>query len=300
MSFFENYIGEIAAITTAICWAANAMFFEDAAKKVGSLSVNYIRLFFGLILISIYTWITRGMLLPFDANAGIWFWLFMSGIVGVVIGDMLLFEAFVILGARISMLIMSLVPPFSAILGWIILHETMTWIEILGMVITISGISIVILEKDSDKKQMKLSHPVLGVLFALGGTLGQSAGLILSKYGMGDYNAFAATQIRLIAGVVGFTILYAILNKWRTLFNAFRHSKAILQISAGSFLGPFIGISLSLIAVQRAKVGIASTLIAISPLIMIPLSIIFYKEKIHVKEILGAIIAILGVAVFFL
>ena len=168
------------------------------------------------------------------------------------------------------------------------------------MFITITGISIVILERDRGKNQVKLSHPALGVLLALGGTVGQSAGLILSKYGAGDYNAFAATQIRLIAGVVGFTVIYFLLNKWKALFQAFENKKAIFQISAGSFLGPFIGISLSIIAVQHTKVGIASTLIAISPLIVIPLSILFFKEKSCWKEIAGATITIFGVMVFFI
>jgi drug/metabolite transporter (DMT)-like permease len=300
MEFLNQYLGEFAAIATAVCWAGNAMFFEIAGKKVGSLSVNFIRLFFGLLFISIFTLITRGMILPFDADGHIWFWLFMSGIVGVVLGDLFLFEAFVVLGARISMLIMSLVPPFTAIMGWLFLGEEMTVIEIVGMIVTITGISMVILERDTDKKQVKLSHPVLGVLFALGGALGQSAGLILSKYGVGQYNAFAATQIRLMAGVVGFAIIFTFMNRWGKLFSAFRDRKAVVEISAGSFLGPFLGISLSLIAVQRAKVGIASTLIAISPLIIIPLSIIFRQEKVSWKEAAGAAVAIAGVAIFFI
>ncbi len=300
MDFLNSYIGEIAAIATAFCWAGNAMFFENAGRKVGSLSVNYIRLFFGLFFLSIYTYLTRGMILPLDASGHVWFWLFISGIVGVVIGDLLLFEAFVILGARISMLIMSLVPPITAILGWFILGEKMTLIEIFGMLITITGISIVILERDDGEKKVKLSHPFLGILLAFGGAVGQGTGLILSKYGVGDYNAFAATQIRLIAGVIGFTIIYSFMNKWKQLFKAFSDKKSIAQISAGSFLGPFIGISLSLIAVQKAKVGIASTLISVSPLIIILFSLIFKKEKTSWKEILGAIVAVFGVAVFFI
>jgi len=300
MDFVNNHLGEIAAIATAFCWAGNAMFFENAGKKVGSLAVNYIRLFIGLFLLSIFTLITRGMILPFDADTHVWKWLFISGIVGVVLGDLFLFEAFVILGARISMLIMSLVPPATALMGWLFLNESMSTIEIIGMTITVSGISLVILERDTGKKQVKLSHPIMGILFALGGMLGQSAGLILSKYGVKDYNAFAATQIRLIAGVFGFTLIFLFKNNWKKLWVALKDFHAVSHIAAGSFLGPFIGISLSLIAVQKAKVGIASTLIALSPLIITIFSIIFKHEKIYWKEIVGIFIALTGVAVFFM
>jgi len=300
MEFINNYLGELAAIATAFCWAFNAIFFENAGKKVGSLAVNYLRLFIGLFFLSIFTLITRGMILPFDASGHVWFWLFLSGIIGVVLGDLLLFEAFVVLGARISMLIMSLVPPISAILSWIFLHESMTLLEISGMMISITGISIVILERDSERKQMRFTHPVLGVLLALGGTVGQASGLILSKYGVQDYNAFAATQIRLLAGVFGFTIIFLFRNNWRRIIHAFKDRQAISNIAAGSFMGPFLGISLSLLAVQNAKVGIASTLISLSPLVITLFAITFKHEKIHWKEILGAVVAILGVAVFFM
>ena len=198
------------------------------------------------------------------------------------------------------MLIMSLVPPATALMGWLFLHENMNIIELIGMTITVIGISIVILERDSKSKHMKLSHPVMGVLFALGGMFGQSAGLILSKYGVKDYNAFAATQIRLIAGVFGFTIIFLIKNNWRKLWEAMKNLHALTHIAAGSFLGPFIGISLSLIAVQKAKVGIASTLIALSPLIITVFSISFRHEKIYWKEIVGIFVALSGVAIFFL
>ncbi len=300
MDFFTEYMGEIAALATAFCWAGNAIFFENAGKKVGSLAVNYMRLFIGLFFLSLFTLITRGMIFPFDADLHIWFWLFLSGIIGVVLGDLLLFEAFVVLGARISMLIMSLVPPISALLSWIFLKENMTMLEILGMVITVTGISIVILERDHEKKQMKFSHPVLGILLAFGGTIGQASGLILSKYGVKDYSAFAATQIRLLAGVIGFTIIFLFKNKWKNIFLAMKNRKALSNIAAGSFMGPFLGISLSLVAVQKAKVGIASTLIALSPLVITAFALIVKQEKIHWKEIAGAVIAISGVAVFFM
>ncbi|MBN2279519.1 MAG: DMT family transporter [Candidatus Marinimicrobia bacterium] len=300
MNFINYHLGELAALATAICWAGNAMFFENAGKKVGSFAVNYFRLFIGLFFLSIFTTLTRGHVFPIDADAHTWFWLFVSGIVGVVIGDMFLFEAFVVIGARISMLIMSLVPPTTALMGWLILGEKMNYLEISGMTVTVIGISIVILERDSSSKQMKLSHPVKGVLFALGGMLGQAAGLILSKYGVREYNAFAATQIRLIAGIFGFTIIFIFRNNWKKLGWALKDFHAITHIAAGSFLGPFIGISLSLIAVQRAKVGIASTLIALSPLIITVFSIIFRHEKIFLKEVFGIIIALSGVVIFFL
>ena len=296
----ENHLGEIAALATALCWAANALFFQDAGRRVGSFAVNFIRIYLGLLFLSIFTWLTRGLFLPIDASAHAWFWLGLSGLIGVVIGDLMLFEAFVVVGGRVSMLIMSLVPIITAIISWLILGETMTALEIFGMIITIIGVCMVILERQEGSNIFQFRHPVAGVLFAFGGATGQAIGLVLSKLGMGDYNAFAATQIRLIIGCIGFLIIIIIIRKWPDVLKTFTNKKALRSVVAGSFVGPFLGISLSLVAVKFTRAGIASTIIAISPVIIIPFSTAFFNEKVTLLEILGAIISVGGVSIYFL
>lgn len=295
-----THIGELAALATAVCWTATAIAFESAGKKVGSLAVNYIRLFIAFILIGIYTTITRGLFFPTDATASNWIWLLISGMIGFVIGDLFLFQAYVEIGSRISLLIMSAVPPITAILGFFILGETITYMTILGMIITILGIGIVILSKNKEEKKVELTHPVKGLMYALLGALGQALGLIFSKLGMGNYNPFAATQIRIIAAIIGFTVIIALSNKWSEMIGAFSDKSAIRDISIGAFFGPFIGVSLSLLAVQYTATGIVSTIISISPILIIPASITIFKEKVLPKEIVGAFVTILGVILLFI
>jgi len=120
----EIRIGELAALATAFCWTITALSFETASRKVGSVAVNIIRLVMGLILLSLFSWFNRGFILPTDATSYAWFWLVLSGLVGFVIGDLFLFEAFTLIGSRLSMLIMTMVPPITAILGWLLMRET--------------------------------------------------------------------------------------------------------------------------------------------------------------------------------
>jgi uncharacterized membrane protein len=141
---------------------------------------------------------------------------------------------------------------------------------------------------------------VKGIIFACLGALGQAAGLIFSKIGMGSYNPLAATQIRIIAAVIGYTIIIAWRSKWQEIKDSFKNKKAILQIAAGSVTGPYIGVVLSLVALQHTAAGIVSSITSISPIIIIPASIIIFKEKILPKEILGAFISIAGVMLLFL
>ena len=218
---FQYHLGEIAALITALCWTMTAVSFEAAGKKVGSISVNLIRLVIAFVLISLYNFFTRGMILPIDASGSTWLWLTFSGIIGFVIGDLFLFQAYVEVGSRISMLIMSTVPPITAITGFIIMGEKITTLGLTGMIITMVGISLVILTKNPVDKKVKLSHPIKGLIYALIGALGQAFGLVFSKFGMGSYNPFAATQIRIIAAIIGFSIVITASKNWRKVLLAF-------------------------------------------------------------------------------
>lgn len=293
-------LGELFALATAGCWVVTAMSFEAAGKRVGSLAVNLIRLYIGFACLVAFCGITRGLPLPLDAPPHQWFWLSLSGIVGLALGDLFLFRALVILGARISMLIMALVPLLTTLLGWLVLKETMTAMSLLGMALTVTGIALVILQRNPGEMTFKTSQPIAGLLFALGGALGQAGGLILSKYGMGSYNAFASTQIRQIAGLVTLSVLYLFLKAWPRIWPALKNGRAMATLSLGSFFGPFLGVSFSLLALQNTNAGVASTIMAIGPVLIIPPAIILFKEKITAKEVLGAVLAVAGVAILFL
>ncbi len=297
---FQTHLGEFAALLTAMFWTVSALSFESAGKKVGSLSVNFIRLIVGLILLSTYTLISRGMFLPLDASRSTWIWLIISGLIGFVIGDLFLFQAYIEVGSRISMLVMSFVPPITALISFIVFGERLTRTNLIGMGITVLGIAIVVLKKKEGEGRMQFSHPIKGLIFAFLGALGQAFGTILSKFGMKDYNPFAATQIRIIAGIIGFSILILIMKKHSNLIVAVKNTSALKRISLGALFGPFLGVSFSLLAIQHTTAGVAATITAIVPVLIIPPAIILLKEKITPKEVIGSIITILGVGILFL
>ena len=280
------------------------MAFESAGKRVGALSLNLIRLVIGLIFLAIYNAIFNDGFIP-TATGYQWFWLALSGVIGFVLGDLFLFQAFILIGARISMLIMALVPPITALIGWITLGEVLSGIEFLGMGLTLLGIVLVISTKLNLKKgasgfTLKAGPLVLGSLLALGGAIGQAAGLVLSKKGMQDMNAFEATQIRIMAGVVGFTLVITLFKRWGHLLGTLKDLKAMKFMTLGSFTGSFLVVSFSLLAVQHTDTGVAATLIALTPVMIIPPAILLNKERIKIIEIIVALISIGGVALFFL
>ncbi|HAN18478.1 MAG: hypothetical protein A2X13_08790 [Bacteroidetes bacterium GWC2_33_15] len=306
---FQSHPGEFAALLTAVFWTITALAFESASKKVGSLSTNLIRLFMAFIFIGIYGLFSRGHFIPVGASTHNWVWLSLSGLVGFVLGDLFLFQAYVVVGARVSMLIMSLTPPITAFIGWIVMGEKLTAQNFLGMFLTLFGIILVLFDRQprvdeenntNGRKKVKLIYPIFGILLAFGGALGQAGGLVLSKYGMKDYDPFAATQIRVITGVLGFALIFIITRKWSRLVDAVKNKKAMSRLGIGAFFGPFLGVSFSLLAVKHTTTGIASTIMAIVPVLIIPPAVIFFKDKLTLKEVIGAVIAVSGVILFFM
>jgi drug/metabolite transporter (DMT)-like permease len=295
-----EHVGEFAALGVAIVWTITALAFEQASKQVGSLNVNMIRLPLAFLFLCVFTFFNRGVALPFDANSYQWFWLMLSGLVGFVLGDLFLFKSFMLIGSRFSMLIMTLVPPITAFTGWLVLSERLTMFSFMGILLTILGILIVVHSKRKNDNNTFSKVSVRGILYAIGGAIGQSLGLILSKIGMGSYNAFASTQIRIIAGILGFAIIIIFMNRIKSVFQALSNKKGMTGIIVGSFFGPFIGVSLSLYSVQHANTGVASTIMAIVPILIIVPSIVIFKQKATFAEILGAFISVAGIALFFI
>lgn len=299
-----SHIGELAALGTAVCWTGTAFSFEAAGRAIGSLPVNLLRLVLALGLLSLVTWAVRGLPLPTDASVHAWWWLGISGLVGFAFGDLCLFRAFVDLGARLSTVVMSLVPPLAALIGWLILDETLTPVQIAAIALTVIGVATAVRERPATPAPAHLAHTPRqlgkGLLLALGGALGQAAGLVLSKHGMGSYDALAATQIRVIAGVAGFTVVFTVAGWWPRLWAARRSPRGLAFTGLGAVLGPVAGVSLSLYAVQHTATGVAASIMAVTPILVIPVAAVVHRERVTARSMLGALLAVLGVLLLFL
>ena len=252
-----------------------------------------------LPMLGMWTLLSEGSFFPAEASSGVWFWLSISGLVGFVVGDMCLFRAFVLLGPRLSSLIMATAPLMTALIGYLVLREGLGLTSMLGMGLTIGGVIWAVLDRKATNTSAAGSL-VPGVLLALGGAAGQALGLVLSKHGMGDYDPFAATQIRVIAGLGGWILIFFVTHRWRYLVAALRDVLAMRAIALGALFGPFMGVSLSLLAVQHTHTGVAASIMSITPILLVPLSVLFFHEKVGIGGVLGTFVAVGGVVVLFL
>ena len=322
------FVGETIALFVAVSWTATALFAEVGSKRMGSLPFNTIRMTMSLVMLALTLWLTMGLPYPRYADGPTWLWLLLSGLVGYTIGDYCLMQGYIIIGSRLGQLFMTLSAPTAAITGRLLLGERMSTLALLGMAVTLSGIAISILAKPKDG-HLTTRLPRRGIFFAAMAGVCQGVGLVLSKVGLEHYDAslaalgidtaaapdgvliplplavsvpFASTMIRGLLGLAGFLALLFIFNRdaRQQLQRAVGDRRAMRAAAFSMLFGPFIGVSLSLLATQYTSTGIAQTLFALTPVLIIAPSALLFHQRVSPREVLGAAVSVAGVCLFFL
>ena len=305
--------GELLSLLVAVMWTFTALFAEVASKRMGTLVLNVWRMLLTILLLGIVLWWTCGKPWPQYASTDVWKWFLASGFMGFVFGDYCLFNAYIVMGSRFGQLFMTLASPFAAIAAWFMMGETMSLLALLGMIVTLSGIGISIMGKD-DAGARHLKLPRKGILLGIGAGMGQGIGLVLSKQGLMHYAAeipaeatdvaammpFAGTQIRPIMGLIGFGATLLFLGKWRNMLRFFTDVRGAAAAMGAILLGPFFGVSLSLMAVGMTNTGVAQTLMSLTPILILWPSRMMFGTKVSMQEVVGAVIAVAGASLFFL
>ena len=316
----QMYWGELISLAVAALWTMSALAAEVATKRMGVMVLNVWRMTLAFLLCAVLLWVTTGQPLPFNAGWQAWGWLLLSGFVGYFLGDWCLFNSYIVIGSRFGQLFMTLAPAFTAFFAWTMIGQTLSWHALLAMFVTIAGIGIAV----TDSRGAEEGHPVRlkGVLLGIGAALGQGLGLVMSKIGLDHYSAnlptgelnemanllpFGSNLIRCIAGAICYSAWMFIARRtkhgetrWPTFFGAMKDRVAVRALVITLLSGPFLGVALSLAALQFTAAGIASTIMAMTPVLILLPSHWIFKQPITLRAVIGAFISCIGVSLFFL
>ena len=303
------YLGELISIGVAFSWTATALLSEFGSKRLGNLTLNVLRMLLTLLFSLALFGVVTGRMLPVGVSTQAIGWMLLSGMVGYVMGDFCLFQCYIIIGSRFGQLFMTLAPLSAALLAWIALGQQMTSMSIVAMLVTLSGIGISVLGR-GEHHSVSLKLPLRGVLFAVGAAVCQGVGLVLSKIGMDHYDVssgipewmvpFSANFFRCISGIIGFSLLLYFHGETGRFRESLHDRKGMVVALATTIFGPFVGVGFSLMAVQYTAAGIASTLMAMTPILILLPSHWLFHEKISRRAVVGAVISVVGVSLFFL
>jgi len=311
-------LGVALAVGCTVAWCGSAIAFEAAGRRVGSLAVNLLRFLIALPLLALLCVITTGQVIP-DAPVRNLVLIALSGVVGFFIGDLMLFRAFVVIGSQKAITVMATTPIITAALAWPILGQTLSPVSVIGIALTLAGVFTAVSEKpptlempspdphspESTTLQVKQLTHSAGLLLALGGAVAQAVANIMITVGQvlpdgSKTNPMAGTFVRGVAGATCFLVLVLLTRQTPRIIAGVKNLRAMQIITIGAISGPVIGVSLLLAAFQHASAAVVSTITATQPILMIPAVWYFRGKRPTHRGILGAVLALFGVAVLML
>lgn len=293
-------LGQFFALLTAAAWAHNSVVYSIVGKKVSSPTTTHIRLWIALPAILVVNRLFTGTWLPANPGATIILYVGLSGFLGYCVADLFLFNSFLRIGPRNTMLIMTLSPVFSLILSRLFLDEHLLPVHLAGIAVTLAGIAWVILEKDPGNETVKRDIGI-GILFSIFGALFQALGVVFSKLGMAEgLHPVSTNLIRVSAGLIGVVLFAAVRGQFARDFRKMSDLRSFGLLVSAALIGPVAGIILSLYALKAAPVGIVTTITQMTPIILIPVERVLFKKRVSPRALLGTTVAVAGTAVLFL
>ena len=284
-------------MATAFLWTLSMLAWTLAGRRIGSLAVSFLRLIITLLFLIAYGGLIRHRWLPTDADGRTWLLLLLSGVAGYLVSDLCAFRALLLIGPRRTLLLQSLSPPTAAIISWVFLGEALSARHWLAMAVTLTGITWVVLERRERTEVERSPRQLrLGVLLAVAAALAQATGMVLSRQGIGNFDAVAATLIRVLGALPGYLVFVTVLRRWPSIFAAVRQTRAMAIVFTGSLIGPLLGVVLCMIALRHCPAGVVTTIVSTMPVLVLPFSILLFHEKVSPRAIAGAVLSVVGVA----
>ena len=316
---WQTAMGILAAVGSMACWVFTSLSFTTAGKRFGSTFVNVTRSVLAAFILILIVWVVGGIAFPFPSDGRFWL-LGISGVFGLAVGDQLIFSAFNRIGPRLTLLILNLVPVLTALIAWPGLGEPLAAFGWIGIIMTVMGVGWVLLE-DRAPASMKdgYSRPRLGIGLALFGVLSVSIGNVLAKHGMlvpaitdgGDsasteVGPLVAQEVRMLFGAVAIVVLLGVARAMgqgigtppvADIQARPGRTTSVVLLLIGTLLGPILGMILFLYSALLVKLALATTILALTPVAVLPFNHLVDRTPITRRALAGAILGVIGVAV---
>lgn len=286
-------LGALAALGSALLWAISAVLFRQLSESMSAAGMNLIKGVIALVCLGLTLIVSEFS----DIDARSYLYLALSGLLGICIGDTLYFHTLARLGARLTLLMGSLIPVTTAVIAVILLHERPSPVAWFGLLLTIVGVTLVLWERAGTGGGN--AHWRMGLWLGLLFVLANAVGIILTKVGVSEVPAMTATFVRTLWAVIGLGAWGIATRELHTWLSPLSHKRNLTIIVLASVTGAFIGTWLSVVALKYSAASVAATLNSTSPLFILPLSVWVLKEKLSFRSIAGACVAVAGIGLYF-
>ncbi len=290
----------LGALLTTVFFSFSAIFANRSIRAVGRMRANLGRLIVALVLLGAYAHIVGGGLSGAGRD-----WFLVSGVIGMGVGDLALFFALPLIGARLSILMTQcLAVPVAMLTERIWLGTVLTWEQMAWAALTIAGVAIALMP--SRRAPPKVRVRPIGFFWGLVAAVGQGLGAVASRQAnelarlAGEPIDGITAAYQRIAGGLVFTLIYFAIVLWlRRGKPGASPAKPPLRahgwIVINALCGAVIGVSCYQWALFTTPAGIVLPIVATTPLVIIPLAWWFEGERPTQRSLAGGIVAVAGV-----
>ena len=285
-------MGELAALVAAMLWAYASIEFARVGQRSSAMAINLLKCTGGLICLGIVWLLLDGADLGVELSDHEWFYLLLSAVIGLLIGDTFFFLSLRDLGARMTLLVSALIPPVTAVIAGLWIGEGLVTQEWMGLVVTGFGVCLVVAKNEEPSPARRR-----GLMFAVLLVICTALGNVMVKVGGARLDGLAIAVMRLAVAVVGLWITMALLRRLPELRVPWQAPRSDTALIKGTIAGTVIGIWLLMIGFSKANVAVATAMAGTSPVWVLPLAYWLEGERPSARSVLGAFIAVAGLLV---
>jgi len=291
------YLGQTLALISAVAWAFAVILFKKSGETVHPIALNLFKNFLTMILLLPTMSIFHEVLFR-PVQFGEYGIFLISGILGMAIGDTLFFMSLNRIGAGLSAIVGYMYSPSIIILSVLFLKESLTLIQILGVILILSALlSTTQIKLPENLTRKKL---LIGILWGVLSSVATAIGVILIKPKLGKTPLLWATEIRLFAGFFGLLLVTLFLPNRKKIINSLFTKKGLGYTIGATIVGTYIALVVWLGGMKYTQASIAAPLNQVSNLFVFVFAALFLKESITIRRFLAIIIAFLGAFLVFL
>jgi len=288
-------LGESACLIASLFWAVSVVLFRSPIAAWGARTANLVKCLLGtVLLVATLPFFGGPMVFASIPQRDLWV-IAVSGLVGLTIGDTLLFAAINRLGAHKTLVLHTFAPVFAGLLA-AIAGERLSAVQLGGAAVVVVGV-VVVVGAGGSRANGERNLALGGITLAVLAAFCQGAGIVLAKEGLGTLGAMPATLVRLAAGTAGLLAAAAATGGLAKLAPAFRDSSPMRRMVPATFLGTYLALMLMMFGVASAPATVAAVLLATSPIFSLVIEAVADRRKPTTLAVLGTVVAVLGVAV---
>ena len=286
------YIGEILSLSTALVWAFSVIIFKKCGESIHPIGLNLFKnTLAGLLLVPTLLLFN----VPFFPSlpGSDYLIIFVSGIIGISIGDTFFFMSLNRLGAGLSAIVDCLYSPFVILLAFLFLDENLSLVQLLGVVLIVSAVFFT--SEKKTRANVTKRDLWIGIICGVLAMLSMAAGVVIVKPALDRVPLLWSITFRIYAGTAVLFLMLWLHPGHRTISRFHFSLKTWKYALIGSFFGAYVAVILWLAGMKYTDTSIASALNQTSNVFIFILAALLLREPINRQRVLAIIAAFIGV-----